>query len=701
MGESLGETVGFQVRFEEVSGPRTRLRFVTEGILTRRFLSDPMLKGVGAVVLDEFHERHLDTDMALALVSRLQRSRPELRVVVMSATLDAAPVAGYLNCPVVRSEGRQFDLELQHLPYSPEPLEVQVGNAVETLCREQISGDILTFLPGVAEIRRTMRECESVARKYDLLVLPLHGGLSPAEQDAAVSPTPNRKLIMATNVAESSVTLEGITAVIDSGLARAASYSPWSGLPRLKLARVSKASAKQRAGRAGRTGPGRVLRLYSEEDYSRRSEHDPPEITRTDLTELCLELRAMGIADPLELHWLDAPPLASVQAAHALLDRLGASGSMAKRLAQLPLPPRLGRILVESLDRGVGEDGCVAAAVLGSGGRWTRTDLHAAMEGQHDARTRLHLEQLKRIARPSKQRRHDDDALLMSVLTGFPDRVARRRAGNQIQLSNGTSAEVAGETPRYEFMVALDAEDRSDKPLPLVRMVARIEPEWLIDLFPESVRDHSAVVWNHASERVDAVSQLLYDELVIEETRGAAPDGEAAADLLAQKALEAGLERFIDLDELHQFRARADFAGLDPPEDGPAIRELCTGLRSFADLKKAAPGLIPLLENILGRQKLERLAPATIRLPNGRQTKIHYEQGKPPWIASRLQDFFGMRETPRIGPAQTPVTVHLLAPNHRPVQTTTDLAGFFERLYPQVRRELMRRYPKHAWPERA
>jgi len=698
LGENLGETVGYQVRFEETASARTRLRFVTEGILTRRLLSDPKLSGVSAVVLDEFHERHLETDLALALLARLQRLRPELRIVVMSATLDVAPIAAYLNCPILRAEGRQFELTIDHLPYSPQPLEVQVKAAVERICCEQVSGDILTFLPGVAEIRRAMRACEAVVQKHRLIALPLHGGLSPAEQDATVTPASQRKLILSTNVAESSVTLERITAVIDSGLARVASYSPWTGLPTLTVSRVSKASATQRAGRAGRTGPGLVLRLYSEEDFSRRLDHDAPEIMRADLSQLCLELRAMGISDFSELRWLDLPPSASVEAAETLLDRLGASGAASKRLAQFPLHPRLSKILVESLDRGVGEDGCVAAAVLGSGVRSTATDLHSAMANQHDPRTRQHIEQLRRIARPGKKR-HDDDALLISVLTGFPDRVARRREGQQVQLSNGRSAEIVGEPPSYRFMVALDAEERSDKPLPLIRMTARVEPEWLLDLFPNNVRDNSSIVWNQKAERVDAVSALLYDKLVIEESRGASPDPQAAADMLARKALEAGLERFFELDALEQFKARAEFAGLPLPDNAEALRELCSGLRSFADLKKVAAGFIPLLEQKLGRQKLERLAPSTVRLPNGRQTKIHYEPGKSPWIASRLQDFFGMRDTPRIGPGSVPLTLHLLAPNHRPVQTTTDLAGFFERLYPQVRRELMRRYPKHAWPE--
>jgi ATP-dependent helicase HrpB len=701
IGEQVGQTVGYQVRFEEAVGPRTRLRFVTEGILTRRLLSDLGLKGVAAVVLDEFHERHLESDLALALLKRLQRTRPDLRIVVMSATLDTDHVAQYLDgCPILRSEGQQFELSIRYLPYSPKPLEAQLTDAVQLLIDEEPSGDILAFLPGAAEIRRAMRECQAVTRRAGLLVLPLHGDLPLAEQDRAIAPASQRKLILATNVAESSVTVEGVTAVIDSGLARIATYSQWTGLPTLHVGRVSKASAKQRAGRAGRTGPGRVLRLYTMEDYLRRPDHDVPEIVRSELSQLCLALRAMRIGPIDGIDWLDAPPLAAVERAESLLDRLGAKEAMVQRLARYPLHPRLSRILTAAMERGVGEDGCIAAAMLGSGARFEKNDLLAAMDTDQDYRTRQQLEQLRRIARPSKQTHHNDDALLLSVLAGFPDRVARLRTGNQVLLSTGASAEVAGEPPRYEFMVAVDAEDRKDKALPLIRMTARIEPEWLIDLFPDRVQEQSSVAWNRQTERVEAVSALLYDELVIQESRGAAPDAEAAAELLARKALEAGIDRFVDGDALNEFVARAEFAGFEPPDLPQALRDLCLGLRSFTELKTAAANFVPDLEQQVGTRQLNEIAPARIRLPNGRQTKVHYEPGKAPWIASRLQDFFGMHETPRVGIERTPVVVHLLAPNQRAVQTTTDLAGFWERLYPQVRRELMRRYPRHKWPER-
>jgi ATP-dependent helicase HrpB len=698
MGEPVGQTIGYQVRFEEAISSRTRVRFVTEGVLTRRLLSDPRLKGVGAVVLDEFHERHLESDLALALLKRLQQTRPDLRIIVMSATLDTGHVAEYLGgCPVLRSEGRLFEVSIRHLPYSIKSLEAQLTEALELLITEESSGDVLAFLPGAAEIRRAMRESQTVARRANLLVLPLHGDLSPAEQDRAIMPAEQRKVILATNVAESSVTVEGVNAVIDSGLARIATYSQWTGLPTLHVGRVSKASATQRAGRAGRTAPGRVMRLYGIEDYQRRPEHDAPEIARSDLSQLCLALRAMRIGD---LEWLDAPPEAAWRSAAALLDRLGATEEGVHQMARYPLHPRLSRILIAAMERGVDEDGCVAAAVLGSGARADKNDLLAAIDSEQDYRTRQQVEQLRRIARPGRQTAHNDDALLMSVLAGFPDRVARRRAGNQVLLSTGGSAEVAGDPPGYEFMVAVDAEDRKDKPLPLIRMTARIEPEWLIELFPDHVREKSGVEWNRVGERVEAVSALLFDELVIQESRGAAPDPEAAAELLAQKALEAGIDRFVDREAVDEFVARVQFAGFEPPDIPQALKGLCLGLRSFNELKNVSANLVSLLEQTMVARRLEQIAPTRIRLPNGRQTKVHYEAGKPPWIASRLQDFFGMRETPRLGPGQTPVVVHLLAPNQRAVQTTADLAGFWERLYPQVRRELMRRYPRHAWPER-
>jgi ATP-dependent helicase HrpB len=695
-GERAGDTVGYQVRFEEVAGPKTRLRFLTEGVFTRRLLSDPSLANVHTVILDEFHERHLDTDLALALIRRLQKTRRrDLRIVVMSATIDTASISRFLDyCPVIRSEGRRFDLAITHTPYSPAPLDQQVAAAFERLAG---SGDILTFLPGAAEIRRAAAACENIARRVGYSIAPLHGDLSAEEQDRAVAPAPRPKLILSTNIAESSITIEGVRAVIDSGLARIASDSPWTGIPSLKVERVSQASAKQRAGRAGRMGPGQVIRLYTAEDFHRRPDHEAPEITRRELSSLCLQLEAMSIHDPRELEWLDAPPSPAVDAAEALLDRLDARGHQAALLARLPVHPRLARLLVNQ------PSACAAAAILSSGQQTRSTDLHRAIEEEWTPATRSIYDQLRRIVRPRNGGAANEDALGKAVLQAFPDRVARVGGSGQVLLSNGASATIAAAPS--PFFVAIDIEERSDRPLPLIRLACEIKPDWLLDLFPNRVKAGSGVEWNRQANRVEALSSLEYDKLVIDENRGGTPDPEAAARLLAEKAFEVGIDRFVDAAELEAFMARIEFAAqhssivaLTEADIRAAFAQLCYGLRSFAQLEDATESFPAMLERRVDRHLLERVAPARLTLASGRQTKVHYERGKPPWIASRLQDFFGMSETPRVGNGQVPVVVQLLAPNHRPVQTTTDLAGFWERLYPQVRKELSRRYPKHSWP---
>lgn len=727
MGERVGDTIGYQVRFEEVASRRTRVRYMTEGVLTRRLLSDPQLRGVAAVVIDEFHERHLDGDLALALLRRLQKStRPDLRLVVMSATLESAPVAAFLgDCHVMRSAGRLFDIAISYTPHSAAPLEEQVRAALESLIAEHsgagprpasgqeqgrswtcptLPGDVLVFLPGAAEIRRAARASEAVARRADLLLVPLHGDLSPEDQDRAVTPAAKAKIILSTNVAESSITIEGVRAVIDSGLARVASDSPWTGLPVLKISRVSKASATQRAGRAGRTGPGRVIRLYPESDFLRRPEHDAPEISRRELSQMLLELRAMGLRSARDLEWLEPPPQPAVDAAEELLSRLGAD-EYATDMARYPLHPRLARLVIEAARRGAVHEGCALAAVLSAGERLPAgtqasgpSDVLLLLDAKWNPGTERLLQQIRRLVNQT-ERRHTDDDLLISLLTAFPDRAARRRQGSELLLASGGAAVLADSTVvrKAALMVAVDIEERRERGLPIVRLASAIEPEWLLDLFPERVTERSTLEWNRTAERVEAASALVYDGLIIEESRAAPPDPDATARLLAEKALEAGIERFVDPDELAALLARANFAGL-PLTDADvraALVEMCQGLRSFAELKSASAGLLRLLEK--QARRLDQLAPAFIQLPGGRKAKVHYERDRPPWIASRLQDFFGMRETPRLG--ATPVVVHLLAPNHRPVQVTTDLAGFWQRLYPQVRRELSRRYPKHKWPE--
>jgi ATP-dependent helicase HrpB len=728
-GEAVGETVGYQVRFEEVAGPRTRLRFLTEGVLTRRMLSDPDLERVGCVVLDEFHERHLEGDLALALLRRLQRTRrPDLKIVVMSATLDAAPVAQYLAgegramLPVLRSAGRQHPLEIEYTPHSAAPLEDQVAGALERLAARGLSGHVLAFLPGSFEIRRAQNACAALARRHGWQLLALYGDQSPEEQDRAVAPCAQTKIILSTNVAESSITIDGVSAVIDSGLARVASHSPWSGLPALQVARVSQASANQRAGRAGRTGPGRAIRLYPQEDFARRPAHDVPQILREDLAPTALLLQSMDM-DLASLEWLDAPPVAAIEQAEALLRQLGATGSTAREMVRYPLHPRLSRLMVEARRRGVARDGCAVAALLGAGERLpahaphaSRSDLQVLLEAEWSPYAARLFRQLGGTGARSSGGAEGDDALLLSILTAFPDRVARRRQGAELQLASGAPALQAPNSTvtRADLLVAVEAEDRKDhrkdQQAPLVRLASAIEPEWLLDLFPDRLRESSTLEWNRGGERVEAVTSLMFDQIAIE-TRRTPPDPEQAGVFLAHKAVEAGLARFADLEEITAFQSRVQFAsqqGAVPPLDEAAIEaalaKLATGLKSFAELESATrgAGLMRAIEQQMPpgtRRLLEEIAPAAIRLPRGRQVAVHYEANQPPWIASRLQDFFGMRETPTVGRGSVPVVVRLLAPNQRPVQMTSDLAGFWQRLYPQVRKELSRRYPKHAWPE--
>ena len=714
-GEPVGGTVGYQVRFEEVAGPRTRLRFLTEGVLTRRLLGDPTLERTACVVLDEFHERHLEGDLALALLRRLQLTRrPDLKLVVMSATLDAAPIAAYLGgARTMRSEGRQYPLEIEYTPHSAAPIEEQVAAALGSATLPGRNGHVLVFLPGAAEIRRAERACAAIARRNKWLLLPLHGDQSPDEQDRAVAPSGETKVILATNVAESSITIEGVDTVIDSGVARVAGHSPWSGLPTLQVARISQASANQRAGRAGRTGPGRAIRLYPREDFVRRPAQDVPQILREDLAPAALLLQAMGTR-PADLEWLDAPPAAAIEHAEDLLRQLGATGQIARDMARYPLHPRLSRLIVEGCRRGVEREAATIAALLSAGerlperpGHATRSDLLVLAESEWSPRAAQFVRQVARASRPA--RCSDEDALLLSILTAFPDRIARRRAGLDLQLATGAAAQLAGNSTvtQADLLVAVEAEDRKDQKAPLVRLASAIEPEWLLDLFPDRLCETAQLEWNRAAERVEAVSSLMFDQIAIE-TRRSVPDPETAGALLAHKAIEAGLARFGGAEELEAFQNRVAFAArhaaIEPPDPEAALRSLAIGLKSFAELESATRdgGLLRAFEHQLppqARRLLEEVAPARIRLARGREVKVHYDAGQPPWIASRLQDFFGMRQTPAVARGAVPLVVRLLAPNQRPVQTTTDLAGFWQRLYPQVRKELSRRYPKHSWPE--
>lgn len=685
--QAEGTAAGYQIRFDK-SGPRdARIWFVTEGILARRLIEQPSLPGVGAVILDEFHERHLQGDLALALAQRLL---PRVKLVAMSATLDAAPLAAHLRAPVVRSEGRRFEVAVEHLAQADaRPLGQQVSAAVRRLTiPDAPPGDVLVFLPGGAEIRQGIEACAALGR--DLLLLPLHGDLSGDEQDRALQPARQRKIILSTNVAETSVTVPGVTAVVDSGLARIASHSPWSGLPSLNVAKISRASALQRAGRAGRTGPGRALRLYTRHDFEARPDHHPPEIERHDLAGMLLELRGAEI-DPDALHWLDAPPPLAMQLARRLLQRIGAlddqerATAVGRACARLPLHPRLARVVVEAARLGFSDDGAALAALISERRAGAAEDVISLLDqGRPEARLQQQLARLAPAEGPRTMKR--DEAIALAVLAGFPDRVARRR-GSEVLLAGGGAALLPHELAAMpELLVAVEAEERRDRgrARTFVRIAAPIEPELLL----ESAREESALAWSDERERVEQVTRLLYDQLVLDETRRPAH----APEILLQHA--SGIP---DPESISALRARAEIAGVALRDLEAARRSVAGRVASLAEFREAdfaAELLAP-----EDRARLDQLAPESVTLPGGRKVRVEYAAGQPPAIRSRLQDFFGMKQTPAVAGGRVPLTLHLLAPNGRAQQVTQDLAGFWERHYPAVRRELMRKYPRHAWPE--
>ena len=723
----LGELVGYDVRFDRAIGPHTRLSYVTEGILTRRLLSDRTLRGVSCVVLDEFHERHLQTDLALGLLRRL---RDSISIVVMSATLDAGPVAAFLDAPVITSEGRTFPVALEHLARPDDRLlQAQVASAVRELVKEGLDGDVLVFLPGAAEIRKCAEACAAIP---GIAIAQLHGDLPPAQQDAAIARSDRPKVILSTNVAETSVTIEGVVAVIDSGLARIAAHDPWSGRTTLEVQKISRSSATQRAGRAGRVRPGRAIRLYTKGDFDARREHDAPEVARVDLSEAILGMHSSGI-DPRTFDWLTPPPAGALDGAEVLLRRLGALETgvteIGKRMLRFPLAPRLARMMVEAEQLGAADDACVAAAILSHGrDLYTRghkpegtvecdlsirildlRDQYGVDRGAAAQIERIRA-QLARIADRGRGAEDPDIAFRRSVLAGFIDRVAKRRAtsdgrlgtSRELLLSTGGHATLAESSVvrTSPFLVAVEAMDRSGAAT--VWLATAIEPDWL---FEHDVRETVDVSWNNKAERVDAVERIMFDKLVLDDRpagRGADPQ---IAALLVEKALARGISAFTG-DAFDELRLRIEFARKHDPAipavDDEGLRALlskqCEGARSFEDLRAA--GLLDAIRTSIGHAALSRvdeLAPTHVVIGANRRTPVSYVDT--PSIASRLQDFFGGTETPRIARGRVPLVLHLLAPNGRDVQVTTDLAGFWDKHYPKIKSELMRKYPRHSWPD--
>ncbi|HEU4581887.1 MAG TPA: ATP-dependent helicase HrpB [Polyangiaceae bacterium] len=778
LGEAVGERVGYSVRFEDRSSAATRVRYVTEGVLLERLVAGGAdgapARGLSVVVLDEFHERHLATDLNLMLLRRELARQPGLRLIVMSATLDAEAVARHLGgCPRLRCSGRLYPLTITHDPPTEDerPLHSRVSSAVKKLVRESPRGDLLVFLPGAGEIQRAEEALAGFAGEQQLSLAVLHGEMPLDAQVRAITPGERRKVVLATNVAESSITVEGVTAVIDSGLARIAEHSPWTGRQSLVVRPIARSSALQRAGRAGRTAPGQVLRLYTKASLDSRPEQEKPELQRLDLAGPLLSLYGAGL-DPEASDWLDAPPDAALDSARALLERLGLLRG--KRLTELgeqarslPLHPRLARLALEGARTHNAATTTLAAALLAerdirqhreAGARelglvGCECDVDQLIElyrqaeqerfsarslrqlGLHAGRVdtvRQSQRQLWNALRPPRGKRGEPGsepedarrALGLALLSAFPDRVARRRepGGRELILASGHSAQLDEQSVarNSRLLIAVEAEERSyvneraPRAAPRaslrVRLASPLEAEWLLDHAAEGLSEKQELSWDDAKERAVLTSQLCWGAVVLEQSQRPAPAGGETTDLVERAALAQLATLFGKHDTLPSLMARSELLSQHLPALGfdrvqalgtrGLLRRACETTNNLEQLR-ALDWQAFFLEQLTPEQQrqLEREAPEWIQLRGGRRVRVQYVAGQPPWIESRLQDFFGMQAGPSVCSGRVPLTLHLLAPNQRAVQVTADLAGFWERHYPSIRRELQRRYPKHAWPE--
>ena len=726
-GWTLGREVGWQIRFDRTFTAETRLLVVTEGILTARLQTDPLLSGFNTIVLDEFHERSIHADLAIALARQAWRARDDLRLVVMSATLDSKAVSAFLDgCPVIDVPGRVHPVDIGYAP----------GQSVADAALDLLgatSGHVLCFLPGAPEIRRAMNGMTELQTRHgDVEILPLHGSLDADEQDLALRPSERRRVIVATNLAETSLTVPGVTAVVDSGLHKVARYDADRGIDSLETERITADAADQRAGRAGRLAPGVVRRLWDAHDRLRP--HREPEIHRVDLSSTALDVIAWG-GDPRTLEWFERPRDEDLEAALTLLRRLelvaGGSGGERPRLTEigeqvrrLPLHPRLARMLVAA---GGARQVAQACAILSERHllpprlATTSSDLLSALDQW--SQMPPHVKRVADVIADLGMRNADsgtvsksavripqsavltESAFRRAVLAGYPDRVAQRRepGSSNVKLASGTGATMAPESGvrDAEYLIALDVGQQSSvvsrqsrvvrhqprvtgpqpPDLPRIRVASRVEREWL-----EPTASGTVHRFDDTTGTVKAAIVDRYDALVLSE-RPVKTDPEIAARLLA----DAWLARGPGEDDARVLR-RLRFAGRDV-DLAALVRTAAYGARSL-DAVRIADALPPDVA-----RHLERDAPDSLVVPSGRPKSIEYNEDGTVSVSVKLQELFGLAETPRIGPRREPVVLSLLAPNGRPVQVTRDLRSFWDRTYPEVRKELRGRYPKHPWPE--
>lgn len=772
-GGTVGGEVGYQVRFDSRVSRETTLVVETTGILLRRLLDDVTLDGIAAVILDEFHERSAEMDLILGMLVRLRQTvRPDLRVIVMSATLDAGPVAARLGAAsVITATGRPFPVEVRFLPHGRRPTTARdLPDAVSGIVPEALrktTGHLLVFLPGVGEIHATARLLEPLARREGHAIVPLFGDLPPERQDDALAETGRRKIILATNIAETSLTIPGVTAVIDSGLARQQQVTPATGLPQLVTVPISQAAAEQRAGRAGRTGPGICWRLWDEAGHRQRPTAETPEVLRGDLCRPLLTLAAVGEAD--DFPWLDPPPAAAAARDRKTLGELGclqgnaaaAITPLGRQVAGLPAHPRLATLLLAAAARGVLREASLAAALLSERDPF-RAGGHrgGGPRDHHQARSRCDLfdrvlalqhfhatgnttgvpglpplhpggargllrtaEQLYRLAAAAAGDRAVDveAAFRETLLVAFPDRLCRLRPGSTDRGTmvggRGVRLDRGSRLRQEPFFLAIDVDDAASEVR--VRLASAVEPDWLRrdDRAANRLASQEELFFNPSRRQVEARHRLRWLDLVLEETPLAVSDTAAAAVLLAAEAAKqpAAILPAADtpagglLARARWLASRGDdclnqLPTLLPPLDNASLLarlpELCQGMVSLAELKQA--NWLGWLTTLLGYETsvaIDQLAPASLELATSSRHPIDYTIGDQPRVSIRIQELFGTSTTPLIAGGRVPLLIELLGPNHRPQQLTSDLASFWANTYPDIKKELKRRYPKHAWPD--
>jgi ATP-dependent helicase HrpB len=736
LGERVGDTVGYRVRHESVVGPATRIEVVTEGILTRMLQRDPALEAFGLVIFDESHERSIHGDLGLALTLHSRSVlREDLRVLVMSATLESEPLAELLGgATVVTIEGRAHPVEVRHRPRRPEArLEPAVAAAVRHALDAE-EGDVLVFLPGAGEIRRV----EALIRHVGADVIPLHGNLGPEQQDRAILPSPpgSRKVVLATSIAETSLTIEGVRVVVDAGLSRVPRYSPRHGMTRLATVRVSRASAEQRRGRAGRLAPGVCYRLWSSQEEMALPERSTPEILEADLAPLALDLAAAGVRDPSELRWLDPPPAAAFSEARTLLVQLGAldrSGGFTRHgaaMSRFALHPRLSHMVMRAIALDARDTACELAALL------TERDLLRRSEGVPDSDIRTRVDLLRGtvtrrdVDRDALRRaraevaacrrgggagrdRGGEVAVGVLLALAYPDRIAQRRPGHagRFLLRNGLGAfldpqGLSGED--YLVIPELDGKRPESRALVAAPLTLSEIREW----FASDIVAEEAVEWDPATRSVAGRRRERLGALVLRDAPLRDPDPARVAAALMDAVRREGIQALHWDDGARRIRERITFIRtLDPDWPDVSDEVLATsvpdwlgprlgGLARWSDLARV--DLAGALLDLLGwerRAALDRLAPAHVVVPSGSRVPVDYSDPARPVLAVRLQEMFGLGETPRVGQGMVPLTLHLLSPAGRPVQVTRDLAGFWRTSYFDVRKDLKGRYPRHDWPD--